>query len=160
MENNPVRIRLSRAKGYRMPEGTVKIDRSTIFGNPFTVALCGRTEAVRLHRRWLCTSEPLPVTELEMVELSKRKQDVFTALHELRGKNLACWCHDNQPCHGNTLLEMANAEPPDLHGPHLRGLKDYFTGIVTEEPPNAPRGTPESAYHNGWRSAQKAMDNG
>lgn len=117
MENNPVRIRLSRmvscAKGWKMPEGTKKIDRSTIFGNPFTVALYGRTEAVRLHRRWLCTGEPLPVTKLEMMELSRQKQDVLAALPGLRGKSLGCWCADNQKCHGDTLLELANGPPPD-----------------------------------------------
>ena len=30
-------------------------------------------------------------------------------LHELRGKNLACWCPLDQPCHADVLLELANA---------------------------------------------------
>jgi hypothetical protein len=29
-------------------------------------------------------------------------------LSELRGKNLACWCHLDHPCHADVLLEMAN----------------------------------------------------
>jgi hypothetical protein len=33
--NAPARIQLSRAKGWRMPENTVKVDRSTRWGNPF-----------------------------------------------------------------------------------------------------------------------------
>jgi len=28
---------------------------------------------------------------------------------ELRGKDLACWCRLDQPCHGDVLLELANA---------------------------------------------------
>jgi hypothetical protein len=28
---------------------------------------------------------------------------------KLRGKNLACWCPLDQPCHADTLLEIANA---------------------------------------------------
>jgi hypothetical protein len=28
---------------------------------------------------------------------------------ELRGKNLACWCPLDQPCHADVLLEIANA---------------------------------------------------
>ncbi len=28
---------------------------------------------------------------------------------ELRGKNLACWCRLDQPCHADVLLELANA---------------------------------------------------
>lgn len=31
----PVRIQLSRRKGWRMPENTVKVDRTTKWGNPF-----------------------------------------------------------------------------------------------------------------------------
>lgn len=30
-------------------------------------------------------------------------------VHELRGKNLACWCPLDQPCHADVLLELANA---------------------------------------------------
>lgn len=28
----------------------------------------------------------------------------------LRGKNLACWCSLDSPCHADVLLELANAE--------------------------------------------------
>ncbi len=28
---------------------------------------------------------------------------------ELRGKDLACWCALDQPCHADVLLEWANA---------------------------------------------------
>lgn len=31
-------------------------------------------------------------------------------LHELRGKNLACWCPLDQPCHADVLLELANKD--------------------------------------------------
>jgi hypothetical protein len=30
------------------------------------------------------------------------------ARHELRGKDLACWCPPDQPCHADVLLEIAN----------------------------------------------------
>ena len=30
-------------------------------------------------------------------------------LAELRGKDLACWCGLDQPCHADVLLELANA---------------------------------------------------
>lgn len=33
-------------------------------------------------------------------------------LPELRGKNLACWCKADQPCHADVLLELANRPPP------------------------------------------------
>jgi len=28
----------------------------------------------------------------------------------LRGKDLACWCPLDQPCHADVLLELANGE--------------------------------------------------
>jgi hypothetical protein len=31
-------------------------------------------------------------------------------LSELRGKDLACWCPLDQPCHADVLLELANRE--------------------------------------------------
>lgn len=37
----PDRIQLSRAKGYRRPEGTIQVDRATIFGNPWQVGAPG-----------------------------------------------------------------------------------------------------------------------
>ena len=33
-------------------------------------------------------------------------------LSELRGKDLACWCPLDQPCHADVLLELANMEDP------------------------------------------------
>lgn len=33
----PQRIQLKRTKGWRMPPGTVKVDRSTRWGNPFRI---------------------------------------------------------------------------------------------------------------------------
>ncbi|ETX26587.1 DUF4326 domain-containing protein [Roseivivax isoporae] len=29
-------------------------------------------------------------------------------IRELRGKDLACWCPLDQPCHADVLLEIAN----------------------------------------------------
>lgn len=36
------------------------------------------------------------------------KYGTASVLLELRGKNLACWCKLNQPCHADVLLEIAN----------------------------------------------------
>lgn len=30
------------------------------------------------------------------------------SLEELRGKNLSCWCKENEPCHADILLDLAN----------------------------------------------------
>lgn len=33
---------------------------------------------------------------------------------ELRGRDLACFCAEGTPCHGDVLLELANSDTPDL----------------------------------------------
>ena len=47
------RIQLRRAKGWRMPANTVKVDRTTLFGNPFSIEDYGHDRAVALHRAWI-----------------------------------------------------------------------------------------------------------
>jgi len=37
-----------------------------------------------------------------------RSRSEIAAVRELRGKNLACWCPLDQPCHADVLLELAN----------------------------------------------------
>lgn len=100
----PQRIQIRRTKGWRMPPNTVKVDRTTKWGNPFRVGLstpmhCNTAaEAVIEYRVW-------------MTQAGGRSLD----LSGLRGKNLACWCpltdeHGNRvPCHADVLLELANA---------------------------------------------------
>jgi hypothetical protein len=89
----PVRIQLSRAKGWRMPPNTVKVDRSTKWGNPFVVGSRQTpAQAVAAFRR--------------MVEDYPHGLDV--EVRQLRGKNLACWCALDKPCHADVLLELAN----------------------------------------------------
>ncbi len=83
----PQRIQLSRRKGWRMPENTVKVDRTTKWGNPWTAANSGSVDPVM---RFACETAPL------------------LPIEELRGKHLACWCKLDQPCHADVLLEIAN----------------------------------------------------
>ena len=33
---------------------------------------------------------------------------ILRDIHELRGKDLCCWCRTDQKCHADVLLEMAN----------------------------------------------------
>lgn len=105
----PSRIRLGRAKGWRMPPGAVKVDRSTPWGNPFVVALDGTAgECVVLHSKLLrgfaCLSCRAPL------DIQKaHRQYVCDHIEDLRGRDLACWCRLDAPCHADTLLALANA---------------------------------------------------
>lgn len=100
------RIRLSRAKGWRMPPNTVKVDRSTPWGNPFITGKDGtQLECVRLYiimmTGRLCLSS-------DCVAQERAYTHVAGHLHDLKGKNLACWCSIGTPCHAEVLLLLAN----------------------------------------------------
>jgi hypothetical protein len=105
-----VRVQLSRAKGWRMPPNTVKVDRSTGYGNPFSV-----TEKLepgtRVGPRYIAVATVEDAVECfrEMLDCPGETGDAFRALiPNLRGKNLACWCKLGDPCHADVLLDLAN----------------------------------------------------
>ena len=108
------RIQLRRTKGWRMPASTVKVDRTTLFGNPFSIEDYGHDTAVALHRAWIRASQGNRHLRGEKAMLKEQRKRVLSALPTLRGKNSACWCRLPEPgqrdnCHAATLLEMANA---------------------------------------------------
>src|SRR5215471_17114006 len=101
----PHRVQLSRRKGWHMPPNTVKVDRTTRFGNPFRPGSPGipdRRAAVASFERALRNGE-----------LTRgAAHSPFTPENiraELRGKNLACWCPLDDACHADILLAIANA---------------------------------------------------
>lgn len=103
----PTRIRLSRAKGWRMPEGAVKVDRSTLWGNPFLVGRDGdAAQCVQLHTKLLAGLICLNAAPSPDQQRAYR-QYVSDHVHELAGKSLACWCRLGAPCHADTLLAVA-----------------------------------------------------
>lgn len=114
----PRRIRRRRVRGWRLPPGAVYVGRPSVYGNPFRVGVpfCGPTiqkahtaaEAVDKFREWLQweTLESLYWDHALIVAHVKIK----AFLGELRGKDLACWCSLDDPCHGDVLLELANPD--------------------------------------------------
>ncbi|MBL7487019.1 DUF4326 domain-containing protein [Frankia sp. AgW1.1] len=102
----PSRITLSRARGWRMPEGARGVPRPGPFGNPFAVGgpLC-RTpaQAVRTHQRWLAGEGP---DEIKSGSRTYSRTWVLEHIGDLVGRDLACWCKAG-PCHAETLLALA-----------------------------------------------------
>lgn len=93
----PQRIQLSRRKGWRMPAGAVKVDRSTPWGNPYQAGVDGdgnRQYLVDCFRAYLDRPEQAPLRK--------------AGIEHLRGKSLACWCSIDGPCHADVWLEIAN----------------------------------------------------
>jgi hypothetical protein len=99
-----------------MPPNTVYVGRPTMWGNPWSVEAFGRAEAVSLYRSWLDGTlsvdeaaggygrDGLRVTRHPI----ERRKRIQSALPKLWGKNLACWCPLDAPCHADVLLEFAN----------------------------------------------------
>ena len=42
------------------------------------------------------------------LQSDERRRAILKDLPTLRGKNLACWCKPDAPCHADVLLELAN----------------------------------------------------
>ncbi len=100
--SGPCRVQLLRTKGWRMPLNTVKVDRTTKWGNPFRIGEahpdCGHPmrleDTVELFRKRIGQGPPF---DLEAIRA------------ELRGRNLGCWCPPGQACHADILLRIANS---------------------------------------------------
>ena len=97
-----------------MPPNTLKVDRSTIWGNPFTIAAARDAGylgselpafVVDCFRDWLRGDRSAWMGE----DSDKAAAAILSRLPELRGKNLACWCKPGTPCHADVLMETANA---------------------------------------------------
>lgn len=108
MADRPIRVQLSRAKGWRMPENTVKVDRTTKWGNPYPVKSAKRTHP---KEAGMTPAQAVAAYREQMADLIEENGTLW--LIPLAGKNLACWCAPDAPCHADVLLELANDEAPD-----------------------------------------------
>jgi hypothetical protein len=121
--SDPKRIQRQRTKGWRMPDGAVYVGRPTIWGNPFHVGefvshrhrssahpfdfyidhhqIVSADQAVRLFRK--IVTDPV---EHQVVDHLTPTPNTIRAY--LAGRDLACWCPLDQPCHADVLLELAN----------------------------------------------------
>lgn len=106
--SKPIRIQLSRKKGFRLPPNTVIVARPSIFGNPYRVQ-----DVIRFYDG-----------KIDVMEATQSCVDAFKAWLDgsaqggemkviirakLRGHNLACWCKPGTPCHADVLLKIANS---------------------------------------------------
>lgn len=71
----------------------IYVGRPTKWGNPFKIGLHGtREEVIAMYAEWVI-----------------KQPNLMASLHELKGKDLSCWCAP-QPCHAHVLLRLANRE--------------------------------------------------
>ena len=113
--HSPKRIQLRRTKGWRKPDGAVTVARPTKWGNPFDFRVAaavgygdGRGAAVDAFRGWLQGEDWGVPTGQTRASMAAKRVVIRRAMAELRGKDLACWCPLNAPCHADVLLAIAN----------------------------------------------------
>lgn len=132
----PERIQLKRSAGWRKPEGAVVVARPHLWGNPWKVGRPGgfwlpaypisgaigvdmdAADAVELYRRLFDGPDPLDRHLPSSLSPHGRRQvrnqlrahaaRIRSLLDLLRGRDLACWCPLDQPCHADVLLRLAN----------------------------------------------------
>lgn len=119
----PVRIQRKRAKGWKMPANTVYVGRPSQWGNRFVVGArkhgfnglesetlahyADYTKNVDLWDNWPVADAATAVRAFRKMQCSESFK--ARAVEALRGKNLACFCALDQPCHADVLLELANS---------------------------------------------------
>jgi hypothetical protein len=118
---SPKRIQLSRKKGWRKPEGAVVVSRPSVYGNPWRMQDVDhfnnpqpttRAERERRRRAWAVAQYARELRERgftgDDVTMGEQFVTIAQIRERLRGKDLACWCPLDQPCHADVLLEIAN----------------------------------------------------
>lgn len=113
---SPKRIQMSRKHPWRAdnPDAVI-VARPSRWGNPWRI---GDTTAWTVLPGGQINKDPHPpLTREQTIESFRNVTEVYLAdgllyLGRLRGKDLACWCPLDQPCHADVLLELANATDP------------------------------------------------
>lgn len=115
VETKPVRIQLSRKRGFRLQEASraingleaVNVARPSKWGNPFRIGDVKHFGPAYSGRDMVIADAKTACRLFKQHMFNRRSAEELIA--PLRGKNLACWCKPGEPCHADILLEMANA---------------------------------------------------
>ena len=94
-------LKVLNRRRHGIPQNAVYVGRPSKWGNPFKIGqhyqgrTLSRLDAVEAYRNWLLHSS--------------KGHKLLGHIHELRGKDLVCWCSP-LACHADVLLRMANKE--------------------------------------------------
>lgn len=108
----PKRVRMTRKQAWRhLHPDAIIVARPTKWGNPCRIgSLIRCSSAGRSWTRQMTAEDAVSFFEVDLRNdlLSFGIADVRA---ELAGRDLACWCPLDQPCHADVLLEIANRCP-------------------------------------------------
>ena len=103
-QSTPRRIHWRGGQGWPQAQNAIYVGRPTKWGNPYKIGPYTRQEAVRFYERDLVSGK-LPFSVNDIV-------------HELKGKDLICWCKPGHLCHADILITLANAAPDYRNSAH------------------------------------------
>ncbi|MDX0601669.1 DUF4326 domain-containing protein [Sinorhizobium medicae] len=112
----PIRLQLSRRNGFDLRalsesingREAMHVGRPGPWGSPFVVGKHGdASHCVDLYKALLAGLLRVG-GDPDIEALARTRRFVAENVHELRGKNLACWCRPGAPCHADVLLQVAN----------------------------------------------------
>ena len=107
---NPKRVQRKRTKGYKLPANTICVNRPSVWGNPFIVGQFGTQQECVDAYELLLSGKICLSNQVDFETQKKYYEFVRDHKHELKGKNLACFCSEFSPCHADILLKVCNAE--------------------------------------------------
>lgn len=73
-----------------MPQNAIYVGRPSRWGNPFLLGFNDREDSIKAYEGWL------------RIQIARCPH----FLEPLKGKDLACWCPLEKPCHADVLLEV------------------------------------------------------
>jgi hypothetical protein len=118
----PHRIQMTRTKPWRAehPDAVI-VDRSTRWGNPFRITVRDRERVVVDDNgiEYPTVGDTREAVTRQVVGMFRRDIERETAAitvdeirRDLAGRDLACWCPLDSPCHADVLLAISRGENP------------------------------------------------
>lgn len=117
----PSRIQRKRTKGYKLPPNTTCVTRPGKYGNPFIIGhwymgsdhrgVTGLPEIMNAHG-WSKIENAQQAVDrfrhyIETEGARSINSDVNKLAIGLKGRNVACWCKEGDPCHGDVWIEYS-----------------------------------------------------
>lgn len=106
-----------------MPEDAIYVGRPSRWGNPWRVQPVPRTAWDHETPYTVVDAEGNSLGTFRNEERARYwavigfRRDFAGDAARLWGRDLACWCPLDQPCHADVLLELADAPSPTTGGP-------------------------------------------
>ena len=103
------RIRLSRAAGFRLPPNTINVARPGKLGNPFVVGKWGtRPQCVSALASLSAGFINLGTSQVTIDAQLALWGHIHAVRDRFAGRDVACWCSLDGPCHGDVYLHLWN----------------------------------------------------